>query len=179
MLAAAKAQSRNVTFGVARGEQLPFEDGVFGLAFSVDVIHHVGSLTAFFGEAWRTLGPGGTVCTVTESEDMIRQRLHSRYFPDVVTVELSRYPTVPVITEQMRQAGFIDVRIEAVEFSFLVTDIQPYRDKAFSSLHYISDVAFRHGIENMERDLSKGPLRAVSGAALVWGRRQMTERSTS
>src|SRR5262249_7241286 len=150
---------------------LPFGDEDFALVFSVDVVHHVASLPVFFREMRRVLKPGGTVCTVTESEAMIRHRIHSLYFPDVVAGELRRYPTLPEMTEAIRQMAFADIREEAVEFSYQVTDLQPFRDKAFSSLHYLRDDAFRHGIEKMERDLAQGPLPAVMRAALVWGRK--------
>ena len=169
MLHAARGQNPEVSFQVGRGEQLPFADSAFGLAFSVDVIHHVAARADFYAEAWRVLRAGGTVGTVTESEDMIRQRLHSHYFPDTIAIELRRYPSIAELTALMRQAGFGDVREEAVEVAVEVSDLQPYRDRAFSSLHHLSDEAFRRGIEQMQRDLPHGPLRAVSRAALLWG----------
>lgn len=87
---------------------------------------------------------------------MIRRRLHSHYFPDALAAEMGRYPAISELTALMADAGFTGVREEAVEFELQVADIRPYRDKAFSSLHYVPDEAFRRGIERMERDLSRG-----------------------
>jgi ubiquinone/menaquinone biosynthesis C-methylase UbiE len=103
MLDAARGQNPEVSFQVGRGEQLPFADSAFGLAFSVDVIHHVAARADFYAEAWRVLRAGGTVGTVTESEDMIRRRLHSHYFPDTIAIELRRYPSIAELTALMRQ----------------------------------------------------------------------------
>ena len=79
-------------------------DRMFGLVFSVDVIHHVASRADYYREAWRVLRNAGTVCTVTESETIIRRRLHSHYFPDTIPVELGRYPSVPDLRAWMDQA---------------------------------------------------------------------------
>lgn len=51
--------------------------------------------------------------------------------------------------------------------------IQAYRDKAFSSLHLISEAAFQRGIQRMERDLCSEPISGVSRYLLLWARKQM------
>jgi hypothetical protein len=50
-----------------------------------------------------------------------------------------------------------------------LSDIQAYRDKAFSALLLISEAAFQRGIERMEQDLSTGPIPCVSRYLLLWG----------
>jgi hypothetical protein len=71
----------------------------------------------------------------------------------------------------MAEAGFGAVEDTVVEFAYLLSDIQAYRDKAFSSLHLISDRAFRAGIARMEGDLRDGPIPCVSRYLLLWGRK--------
>jgi hypothetical protein len=60
-----------------------------------------------------------------------------------------------------------------VEFPYLLTDIQAYHDKAFSSLHLIAEEAFERGIERLERDLGTGPIPCVSRYLLLWGTKQL------
>jgi hypothetical protein len=49
------------------------------------------------------------------------------------------------------------------------TDIQIYRDQAFSCLHLIPKAAFERGIRQMEIALRNGPISCVSRYALLWG----------
>ncbi len=69
----------------------------------------------------------------------------------------------------MRQAGFTDLRQQTVEYAFTTTDIQAYRDRAFSSLHLISEAAFQAGLRRMQADLEKGPIQCVPRYLLLWG----------
>ena len=121
-------------------------------------------------EVARTLRPGGRVCTVTDSEDIIRRRQPlSVYFPESVAVELARYPKIADLEEAMGMAGFTGIHAKTVEYGFITTDIQAYRDRAFSSLHLISEAAFQAGIRRMEADLQKGPIQCVPRYLLLWG----------
>jgi len=170
MLAQAQARSGAVHFQPGRAERLDFAADFFDLVFTVDVIHHVRERYRYFQEAYRVLKPGGQVCTVTDSEWIIRQRRPlAVYFPETVEVELGRYPPIAELRELMRQAGFAELHEEVVEFPYQLSDIQPYRDKAFSSLHLIPEEALRRGIERMERDLHAGPIACVSRYVLLWG----------
>jgi ubiquinone/menaquinone biosynthesis C-methylase UbiE len=169
MLEAARRQAPEVSFRVGRGEELPYSDATFDLAFSVDVIHHVTHRGDFFRQVHRVLKPGGRACTVTESEPMIRSRLHSHYFPDSITVELRRYPSIPELVAFMEQAGFTNIVERSAQTSYRLTDVRPYRDKAFSSLHLISDEAFEEGMRRLERDFREGPIQVVTSGVLLWG----------
>jgi SAM-dependent methyltransferase len=78
-----------------KAEQLPLPDASFDLVFCVDVIHHVENREKAFREASRVLRAGGHICTVTDSERIIRNREPlSTYFPGTVPTELSRYPSL-------------------------------------------------------------------------------------
>ncbi|MFN8473594.1 MAG: methyltransferase domain-containing protein [Anaerolineae bacterium] len=170
MLARLGARAPAIPARVGLAEQLDFPAATFDLVFSVDVIHHVADRAAAYAEAHRVLRPGGMVCTVTDSEDIIRRREPlSVYFPESTQVELRRYPSIAVLADLMRLAGFGAVREERVEFAYELTDATPYRDKAFSSLHLIPADAFQRGLARMERDLQVGPIACVSRYLLLWG----------
>jgi ubiquinone/menaquinone biosynthesis C-methylase UbiE len=170
MLAKAGARSGGVHFQLGRAEDISFPFGFFDLVFSVDVIHHVEDRPACFQEAYRVLASGGKVCTVTDSEWVIRHRQPlAIYFPETVEPELERYPRISELRGLMEQAGFSQMNEESVEFPYQLTDIQAYRDKAFSALHLIPKDAFRRGIERLERDLCIDPIPCVSRYVLLWG----------
>lgn len=170
MLRQAKARCKDVQLSQGIAEALDFPAASFDLVFSVDVIHHVRDRRRFFLEAVRVLRPGGSVCTVTDSEWIIRNRQPlAAYFPETVAVDLARYPMLAELRTAMREAGFVQLDEQTVEFVGTLSDIGPFRDKAYSCLRLISDDAFARGIARMECDLRAGPIPWVPRYCLEWG----------
>ncbi len=173
MLAKATEKSQTIRFQIGKAEQLEFADESVDVLFSVDVIHHVGDRTAFFQDAYRVLRKGGRVCTVTDSDEIIRHRQPlAAYFPETVEADLARYPSVAELRWLMGGVGFCQITEAVEEFPYPLTDIAAYRDKAFSCLHLIPSDAHRRGIERMERDLKLGPLQGNARYLLLWGSKQ-------
>ena len=170
MLSKARDAGAGVSFSQGKGEHLDFADSSFDLIFSVDVIHHVADRRAYFEEAYRVLSDGGRFCTVTDSEWIIRHRRPlTAYFPETIEVELQRYPRIPDLEAMLEGNGFTHIQARTVEFPYVLTDIQAFRDRAFSSLHLIPEEAFQQGIARMEHDLANGPIPCVSYYLLLWG----------
>ena len=118
------------------------------------------------------LRPGGVIVTATDSESDLQRRVPlTSHFPETLAHERRRYPAIGTLRDEMARAGFHDVQAEAVELVYPLTDISGYRNKAYSSLHLISEAAFRQGIERLEADLERGAIAAVSLYTLVWGAR--------
>jgi SAM-dependent methyltransferase len=175
MLAQARPRSERIGWQLGRAERLDFAPASFDMIFSVDVIHHIADRPAFFAEAVRVAAPGGKVCTITDSEWIIRQRQPmSVYFPETVAIELERYPRIESLRAEMEQAGLRCISEHVVELSYALADIQSYRDKAFSALHLIPEEAFRRGVAGMECDLRAGPIPCVSRYLLLWGEKPST-----
>jgi len=168
----AQGGASDVQWLIGRAERLALAPACFDLVFSVDVIHHVEDRIAYTRQACRVLAAGGRLCTVTDSEWIIRHREPlSTYFPESVESELRRYPRISQLRALMAQAGFVEIEEHQVEHRSELTDIQAYRDRAFSVLHLISEGAFRRGIARMERDIELAPLPCVSRYLMLWGTR--------
>jgi len=170
MLSRAKERSSTINFQLGTAGKLDFPPDFFDLVFSVDVIHHVDNCPDYFQEAYRVLSDDGKVCTVTDSEWIIRHRQPlAVYFPETVDVDLRRYPSIPELRDIMEQAGFDQFAEATVAFEYSLADIQAYRDKAFSCLRLIPDAAFQRGIKRMEQSLLVGPIQCVSRYVMLWG----------
>lgn len=157
----------NVALGAA--ENLPLPTASIDFVFCVDVIHHVKNRQAFFDEAYRVLCAAGTLCVVTDSEDIIRNRFPlSTYFPETVDVELRRYPTVTELRRLASCAGFCTWRETRVVAETTLTSAEAYKAKACSALHLISPSAFEEGLRRLRADLARQPLKTISRYALLW-----------
>ncbi|MEU5840004.1 class I SAM-dependent methyltransferase [Streptomyces diacarni] len=141
----------------------------FGLIYSVDVIHHVREVHAYFAEVARLLQPGGLVCTVTDSEEMIRSReALSGYFPGTVPFELGRYHAFPVLREAEQSAGLTPTATEQYSEPWQITDTQLFQDKAYSCLHGITEAEHRRGVEAMKEALRRGPIEGRRRSCALW-----------
>jgi SAM-dependent methyltransferase len=172
MLEHARASAGHVEYLRGDAAQLAFSDETFDLVFSVDAIHHIAEGERYFAEAHRVLRQQGWVCTMTCSEDLLRDYVVlGRYFPDTIPINIARYPSVSSLRESMARAGFRDVSEAVVSDSVVVTDSSRYADKAYSALHRISEDAFKRGLARLERDLAMGPIRGVRRSLALWGKK--------
>ena len=171
MLEQARRRPSPVRFRPGRAEKIDVPYGSFDLLFTVDVIHHVGDRGAFFRQSHRALKPGGRICTVTDASEIIRRRQPlSTYFPETIEPELARYPRIADLATMMKETGFDQIAQGTVEWAYELSDLQPYRDKAYSALHLIPEASFQRGLARMQQDLRAGPLSCVSRYTLLWGR---------
>jgi SAM-dependent methyltransferase len=140
------------------------------MVFSVDVIHHLEHKDLYIQEAVRILRSAGIFCTVTENEELIRNRIPlTSYFPETVSKELERYPHAGWLTKALQSSGFTQVKEEIVHQPYHIRDLGPFETKAFSVLRIIPESAWLRGLARMRADLEHGPIQAVSHYLLVWG----------
>jgi SAM-dependent methyltransferase len=160
--------SAGLTLEQATAEHLPFDNARFDLVFSVDVMHHITDRAAAAREAFRVLKAGGVFVAATDSHEDIANRVPlASHFPETVPHELKRYPPIERVMRDLRAAGFDDVTTEHVTFTYDLTDLTPYRDRAFSALRLLTGDQFEAGLARLERELDHGPIPAQSLYSLV------------
>jgi cyclopropane fatty-acyl-phospholipid synthase-like methyltransferase len=144
--------------------------GSFDVVFSVDVIHHVNDIAAYLTGACEVLNAGGRICTVTDSEGVIRgRRPLSEFWPETVAHELRRYPSVDDVLSSLGKCGFTDLLCLSVSREYRLTSAEPYERKAFSALHLISPEEFERGLVRLRAALARGHVIANTAYVLIWG----------
>lgn len=167
----AYAEARGIRACQGRAEAIPLAEATVDLLFSVDVVHHIRAVPAYFAEGRRVLRPGGLVCTATDSAQIIATRRPlAAYWPETVPCELSRYHSISQLGQWLEEAGFHDVYNEDVEFSYLLQDAEPYRRRAYSALQRIDDEAWQRGLAQLEADLQRAPVPCSARYTLVWAK---------
>jgi SAM-dependent methyltransferase len=150
MLEVAQARSTRVVFAQGNADvHFPYPDGCCHLAFAVDVIHHIAAPDVFFREAARVLTVGGVLLIITDSEDNLRTRSLTQYFPDVLAADLRRYPPL----QTLHRAGLPVRQVEAAEGTIALDDafIAKLEAKCSSGMRLISPEAHRQGMERVRQ----------------------------
>ena len=139
-------------------EQFPYPDDFADMLYCVDVIHHLTDLTTFFGESFRVLKSSGMLVIVTDSEEDIRGRSLSECFPEVLNVELARYPRIKELMHIASNVGFKRPRCEETSGHIEIDEelISKLDNKCSSALRLISDEAHRAGMERARRGRLEG-----------------------
>jgi SAM-dependent methyltransferase len=172
MLGEARSQQPQVTWICAPAENPGLTDARFDFVFNVDAVHHFQDRARVFSGIARLLLTTGSVCTATDSEEIIQNRVPlSIYWPETIELELARYPRINALESELQAAGLVNLRREEVSATGLLTDPTPYRSKVFSALRRLPEPTFERGLRHLEADLAKGPVRSVSRYLLLWAKR--------
>jgi SAM-dependent methyltransferase len=152
MLAEATSRSSNVVFthGDA-SQQFPFPDTTFDFAFAVDVIHHIDDVSRFFEEAHRTLVVGGELAIVTDSERTLRRRSLTEFFPEVLAIELARYPSTPSLHAAAVESGLVHVSEDEVTGKVTIDRdfLERLEAKCSSAMRLMEPAAHAAGMERV------------------------------
>lgn len=109
------ARSRAPTVQFLHGDAtaaFPCDNSSCRLVFAVDVVHHLDNLECFFQESRRVLVRDGRLIIVTDSEESMRARSLTKFFPEILALEQKRYPDPEHLRVAARKAGLANVSEE-------------------------------------------------------------------
>ena len=161
MLREAQLQPSKVVFRQGDAQLYwPYADHYADIVFSVDVIHYIRDLPTFFREAARVLKPGGKLLIATDSEEDLRNRSLTLFFPEILEHELARYPAAAGLHDAARAAGLILDTAVQVKGTQPITDdyIANLAAKCSSALRLIAAEALATGIERVRQAQREGAL---------------------
>jgi cyclopropane fatty-acyl-phospholipid synthase-like methyltransferase len=148
-----------------------YDEDFFDLVFSIDVIHYVKDLSHYFAECRRVLNKNSIILTVTDSEEDLKKRTITKYFPESLEIENKRYPGVYKTVKNMKNNGFKEIEITHTEREYLMTEevFQKFKNKAFSSVRLLSQESFDKGIKRIEEDMGKNQCFVKELYTYIWG----------
>ncbi len=152
---------------------LPLRSGAFDVAFVVDVLHHLTRYGIFFSEVARILAPAGTFVAVTDSDENMRKRSLTRFFPEILEVELRRYPTLAQLDAAAAPAGLRRVGTALAEGHVALDDafLAKLEAKCSSGMRLIPDRCHRRGMERVREASARGERWLSSYSVLTYARR--------
>ncbi len=157
-LATARVPGRGV-YGVADADAgLPLRPGTIALAFVVDVLHHLTNYGTLFAEVERVLEPGGGFIAVTDSDENMRRRSLSRFFPEILPLERERYPGFDELDRHARSVGLRRAATSVVE-GYIELDeafLAKLEAKCSSAMRLIPEEAHGRGMERVRRAQQRG-----------------------
>jgi SAM-dependent methyltransferase len=172
MLAEGRRAGTAAALAVADADRaLPVAAGAAALAFSVDVLHHLVRYDVFFAEVARVLAPGGSFVAVTDLEENLRKRSLTRFFPEILQVELARYPRLEVLDAAAEAAGLRRTSADLAEGWYDLDDrfVAALGEKCSSAMRLISDDAHRRGLARVAAARARGERWLSSYAVLTYG----------
>jgi len=161
MLAIARSRSKCVEFVTGDADaRFPYTADEADLAYLVDVIHHLRNFESFFSECARILKPSGVLAIVTDSEANIRSRSLTRFFPEILEIELARYPRIEDLNAAAEKAGFVMHAQEPAEGEIAIDDafIAKLEQKCSSAMRLIPPEAHETGMARVRAAQKAGEM---------------------
>lgn len=144
--------------------RLPVANGTAGLVLMVMVVHLLRQRTRAFGEGRRVLRPGeggersGRLCIWTFTPRHVEEFYLNTFFPSIAVIDRPRFPAIQVLTEELRRAGLIRVRVDIrddVRRMEIAEVVDRVRGRYISTLAMLPPVEYRLGLQRLEEMLAQ------------------------
>jgi ubiquinone/menaquinone biosynthesis C-methylase UbiE len=137
---------------------IPVRSASCTLAFAVDVIHHIADLRRFFAESARVLAPAGRLVLVTDSEETMRRRSLTRFFPEIQAIEMRRLPELDELHAHAAAAGLAFLEEESADGETALSDdfVRRLAAKCGSSMRLISEEQHAAGMTRVRAAQARG-----------------------
>ncbi len=135
----------------------------FDCIYAHDVIHHLKDPSVFIKNAFNHLTTGKVLIIGTETEEDLKAKFTSRYFPSALGIDLARYSKLAEMEKLIKEAGFAEFEVNKLDDNKPMDDtiMQQVRKRAHSILGLISDQDFSEGLAKLEKDYADGKLQQM------------------
>lgn len=158
MIDEAIKRNSSVKFTIGNCEsEFPFETGSIDFAFCVDVVHHLLSLDNFYSECSRISKNNSPLHIVTDTEENLKRRSLTKFFPEIMKIELDRCPDIEVLKSLAKAHNYVFSGIELAEGEI---DLETYAEnleaKNSSAMRLMNDQAHKKGMERVREAAKRG-----------------------
>jgi ubiquinone/menaquinone biosynthesis C-methylase UbiE len=155
-----KDTSRLVQWDREDAQQLVYPDESFDIVFMSHLMHHVDDPYQVLSECQRVLVSPGVVLIRYGAIEQIRDDVEHTFFPEVLTVDEARTPTVKTVEKWLVEAGFqaiISQEIVQKTFDTNTAHLDMVEARGTSILSMISPEAFEKGISSLKKYIENNP----------------------
>jgi SAM-dependent methyltransferase len=138
--------------------RLPVDDGVAGLVMMVMVVHLLRQRVRAFTEARRIMRPGGQLSLWTFTPRHVEEFYLNAYFPSIAVIDRPRFPSVAVLSAELRRAGFDEPRVQIMQEprQLDIADVvDRVRGRYISTLAMLPPLEYRLGLQQLEERLAQ------------------------
>jgi SAM-dependent methyltransferase len=176
LVKARERRVRGVAFKLAQADDLPFRKGWFDAVTMRLVVHALGDRRpGALAEARRVLAPEGRLFVWTFAPEHFTGHHLRTYLPDLAAVDLARFPSAEMLTRELADAGFGDVRLRWFEQTGCVSRkrvAEQLRARHLSTIHLLPPEQVAAAAERLEREAAEPPLPTVLRWLLLVARAQ-------
>lgn len=160
MLQTARHKSPQLLFVQGYAEAIPCRQELFDRVFCINAFHHFADQEKFLTEANRLLHPSGGILIVglDPHTGLDRWWIYD-YFPEVIEIDKSRYPSTDRIRSLMTAYGFVNAStVEALHMPWqmsaqLALETGRLAKATTSQLTVLTDDKYDEGIRHLMRDI--------------------------
>ena len=138
--------------------RLPLGHDAAALVVMVMLVHLLRQRVRAFTEARRILQPGGQLSLWTFTPRHVEEFYLNAYFPSIAVIDRPRFPSVAVLSGELRRAGFNEVRVEVLDEprQMDIADVvDRVRGRYISTLTMLPPLEYRLGLQRLEEMLAQ------------------------
>ncbi|TME87972.1 MAG: methyltransferase domain-containing protein [Chloroflexi bacterium] len=138
--------------------RLPLGEGTAALVMMVMVVHLLRQRVRAFTEARRILRPGGQLSLWTFTPRHVEEFYLNPYFPSIAIIDRARFPAAPVLSAELRRAGFDEPKIQLIDEprKLDIADVvDRVRGRYISTLAMLAPLEYRLGLQQLEEMLAR------------------------
>ncbi len=129
----------------------------YDLGFGSFIVHLLNGAEklVFHRGVFKALRPGGIFVLLTASEEDLRRRRITYYFPSALAIDRKRYLTINENQMLLCEAGFSEICSEPVLMGKMVSgrELTMFEERTCSILRLIPDAEYRRGMARLRDDL--------------------------
>jgi len=168
--ARAKDADKSIDWCLGVGENFPFHSQSFDCIFASQVWHHIKDRWRAAAECFRVLKKEAPLIIRTLSHEQWKQKTVTQLFPEVLQVELIRYPSDKNFEEYFHKAGFNNVEFRRYEIEMYTSPdeyIEAARKKLWSMFWHLSEEAIDRGVSKLLEYKHMNPDKLIRNDELI------------